>query len=103
MVHGLSQQELGEKVGVSFQQMQKYEKGVNRVSAGRLSDLAAALGVPITTFYDTPETPTGNHGAALRLISASDAFQLVQYFARLKNRSVRRSLVNVVKLLADKV
>jgi transcriptional regulator with XRE-family HTH domain len=91
------------KFGVSFQQMQKYEKGVNRVSAGRLSDLAAALGVPITTFYETPETPRGKQASALRLISSSDAFQLVQHFARVKNRPVRRSLVNVVKRLADKV
>ena len=48
---GLSQSQLGEKVGVTFQQMQKYEKGVNRVSAGRLARIATALGVPVTAFY----------------------------------------------------
>src|SRR5947207_15449826 len=49
---GLSQSDLGRLIGVTFQQLQKYEKGVNRVSAGRLVRIAAALDVPITAFYD---------------------------------------------------
>ena len=49
---GLSQSDLGARVGVTFQQLQKYEKGVNRVSAGRLARIAAALNVPIMAFYD---------------------------------------------------
>ncbi|QEE12686.1 helix-turn-helix domain-containing protein [Bartonella krasnovii] len=59
----LSQKELGRHLGVSFQQIQKYEKGLNRVSAGRLQEIANALEVPITFFYaniskeNTPEHP----------------------------------------------
>jgi transcriptional regulator with XRE-family HTH domain len=48
---GLSQSELGEKVGVKFQQIQKYEKGVNRVGASRLFQIAAALEVPLTSLF----------------------------------------------------
>ncbi|SSZ39375.1 Helix-turn-helix [Bartonella grahamii] len=48
---GLSQKELGSHLGVSFQQIQKYEKGLNRVSAGRLQEIANILEVPITFFY----------------------------------------------------
>ena len=49
---GLSQGDLGRVVGVTFQQLQKYEKGVNRISAGRLARIAVALGVPVTAFYE---------------------------------------------------
>jgi transcriptional regulator with XRE-family HTH domain len=49
---GLSQSELGEKLGVSFQQVQKYEKGVNRVGASRLQQITEALGVDMTFFYE---------------------------------------------------
>ena len=48
----ISQAELGDKLGVSFQQVQKYEKGVNRVGAARLQQIATALDVPVTFFYD---------------------------------------------------
>lgn len=56
---GLSQDALGDKLGVSFQQVQKYEKGVNRVSASRLSQIGAALGQTVQWFLDEPETAAG--------------------------------------------
>ena len=48
----LTQEQLGEKLGLTFQQVQKYEKGVNRISAGRLFEMAAVLAIPITYFYE---------------------------------------------------
>ena len=51
-MHGLSQTELGEKVGITFQQIQKYEKGSNRVSAGRLKQIAEILQVPVSFFFE---------------------------------------------------
>ncbi|MGA7117310.1 MAG: helix-turn-helix transcriptional regulator, partial [Hyphomicrobium sp.] len=53
MLLGMSQERLGEKLGLTFQQVQKYEKGVNRIGASRLFDLAQVLGVPIQYFYDS--------------------------------------------------
>ena len=55
MLIGMSQERLGEILGVTFQQVQKYEKGVNRIGAGRLQDIAEAHGVPITYSYDQGE------------------------------------------------
>ncbi|WP_290491076.1 helix-turn-helix domain-containing protein, partial [Hyphomonas sp. UBA4508] len=52
----LTQEKLGELLGLTFQQVQKYEKGVNRVSAGRLFEMSTAMGVPITYFFDGAET-----------------------------------------------
>ena len=52
MLLGISQEKLGERLGLTFQQVQKYEKGVNRIGASRLFDLAQVLGVPVQFFYD---------------------------------------------------
>ena len=58
MLLGMSQEKLGEHLGLTFQQVQKYEKGVNRIGASRLFDLARVLGVPVQFFYDEA---TGGH------------------------------------------
>src|SRR6201999_1109551 len=60
MLIGMSQEKLGESLGLTFQQVQKYEKGVNRIGAGRLFHVARILGVPITYFY---EDVAGDHSA----------------------------------------
>ncbi|RPI31359.1 MAG: XRE family transcriptional regulator, partial [Hyphomicrobiaceae bacterium] len=57
MLLGMSQEKLGEKLGLTFQQIQKYEKGINRIGASRLFDLAQVLGVSVQFFYE--EAPTG--------------------------------------------
>ena len=60
MLLGMSQEKLGEHLGLTFQQVQKYEKGVNRIGASRLFDLAKVLGVPVQFFYDeAPARPQG--------------------------------------------
>src|SRR3954470_4257115 len=58
MLLGMSQEKLGEKLGLTFQQVQKYEKGINRIGASRLFDLAQVLGVPVQFFYE--EAPSGD-------------------------------------------
>ncbi len=57
MLLGMSQEKLGERLGLTFQQVQKYEKGINRIGASRLFDLSQVLGVPVQFFYD--EAPGG--------------------------------------------
>ena len=62
MLLGMSQEKLGEKLGLTFQQIQKYEKGINRIGASRLFDLAQVLGVSVQFFYE--EAPAGGAAAS---------------------------------------
>ncbi len=100
---GLSQTELGEMLGVSFQQVQKYEKGSNRVSAARLRQIADELKVPITMFYD------GNGSAApaedsleagLEFLQTAGAVRLVRAYARIRDPMLRRALVELAEKIA---
>src|ERR1700726_1246675 len=63
----MSQTELGNRVGITFQQIQKYEKGVNRVGAGRLARIADVLSVPVAFFFSGDMTPTQSDGASTGL------------------------------------
>ena len=113
MLLGMSQEKLGEHLGLTFQQVQKYEKGVNRVGASRLFDLAKVLGVPVQFFYD--EAPSGAHGHAaphagfaeqpsesyvVEFLGSREGLELNKAFARIKDPKVRRSIVEMVKTLA---
>src|SRR4030088_2138078 len=80
---GLSQSSLADRLGVTFQQVQKYEKGVNRVGAGRLAKIADTLAVPISFFFDGvpgPKTAAGNVNEALGLIRTAGSLRLVRAF-----------------------
>src|ERR1051326_7464004 len=80
LVCRMSQTELANALGVTFQQVQKYEKGVNRVGAGRLAKIADTLGVPISFFFDGapgPRTAAGNVNEALGLIRPAGSLRLV--------------------------
>jgi transcriptional regulator with XRE-family HTH domain len=105
---GLSQEKLGEKLGITFQQIQKYEKGTNRVGASRLQAMAAALDVPISFFFpDTAPTAEGGglqeEGAAFLsdFMSSSEGLELSRAFVRIRNTKVRRKLVELVRTLGD--
>jgi len=82
LAKGLSQTELGESIGVTFQQVQKYEKGTNRIGAGRLSRIAQALEVPVAYFFPSEEEPTlpdaDPDTSPFALLSTSGAIQLVR-------------------------
>ncbi|MEA2876377.1 MAG: hypothetical protein QOF14_1573 [Hyphomicrobiales bacterium] len=97
---GLSQSELGERVGVTFQQLQKYEKGVNRVSAGRLVRVAAALNVPIMAFYDAAE----RHGSkqSFSYLQTRGAVRLVRAYGDIPARGSKAALVTLAEALARK-
>jgi transcriptional regulator with XRE-family HTH domain len=101
----LSQQELARGLGVSFQQIQKYEKGANRISAGRLLAICNLLQVPITFFYDSA-TPSRSGETRLKpsrlfdLLDDSDTLQLAVAFDRIPDRNVRRAMVQLMEKLA---
>lgn len=95
----ISQSDLGEKLGVSFQQVQKYEKGVNRVGAARLQQIAAALDVPVTFFYDS-DSKTREVESLLFLDSAF-SLRLLRAYSRIKSQAVQRQMVTLMEAIAD--
>ena len=100
---GTTQQQLAEKVGIKFQQIQKYETGMNRVSASRLWDIATALGVEISFFFDGLEGETPNENATGMpgdLLSDREALELLRsYYAIPENQ--RRRLFDLARVLSD--
>jgi transcriptional regulator with XRE-family HTH domain len=101
----MSQTELGERIGVTFQQVQKYERGTNRVGASRLTQIATALNVPITAFFEgIKHSPTTeNENLPLDLIADAQALKLAQAFAGISDADLRRTIVQFVKQIALKV
>jgi transcriptional regulator with XRE-family HTH domain len=103
----LSQTELADKIGVTFQQVQKYEKGVNRIGAGRLQRISEALEVPISFFFGGTTTPTArdaaNGGAesVFGFLQTSGSVRIVKAFHKIKSRKARQLLVEMAEELAD--
>lgn len=101
---GLSQTALARQLGVSFQQVQKYETGQNRISASRLHHAATALGSPVEAFFPPVETarvPPDDGWQALRLIAATaDGRALAAAFPRIEDRELRKAVARIVGALA---
>jgi len=109
MLIGMSQEKLGDLLGLTFQQVQKYEKGVNRIGAGRLYEISRILGVPIDFFYEgvaaVPE-PAGfaeSRGAppVMEFVSSGEGLQLSLAFMKIKDPKVRKRMLDLVKSLAE--
>jgi transcriptional regulator with XRE-family HTH domain len=104
MTRGLSQTELGEKIGVTFQQVQKYEKGVNRVGAGRLTRIAKVLGVSVGTLFGGSGAAEGAATEASRLdleyLVVPGALRLLRAFGQIRESVVRRTIVTFVERIA---
>jgi len=94
----LSQGALAAQIGVTFQQLQKYEKGANRVSAGRLARIAAALGVPVTAFYGA--AARGGRDHALPYLQSAGAVRLVRAYASVAQRAPKYALLALAEALA---
>ncbi|AHB48284.1 Cro/Cl family transcriptional regulator [Hyphomicrobium nitrativorans NL23] len=111
MLLGMSQEKLGEHLGLTFQQVQKYEKGVNRIGASRLFDLARVLGVPVQFFYDQAPADAVDAGPApgfaeqptesyvLEFLSTREGLELNKAFVKIADSKVRRSVVDLVRSL----
>jgi transcriptional regulator with XRE-family HTH domain len=102
----LSQTELADRIGVTFQQVQKYEKGVNRIGAGRLQRISEALEVPITFFFSgAPGAParetSGNAESIFGFMQTSGSVRIVKAFHKIKSRKARQLLVEMAEELAD--
>jgi len=99
---GMSQSQLASRLGVTFQQVQKYEVGVNRIGTGRLVKMASVLGVPIAALFDGVEG-ADRSSALLSLVADSRSFRLAHAFAAITEKSLRLSLVNLVEQVAGAV
>jgi transcriptional regulator with XRE-family HTH domain len=97
----MSQTALGRAIGVTFQQVQKYEKGVNRVGAGRLVRVAHALGVSVTRLLDGVSGGGRTEAASpVALIASARPLRLVQAYSAIEDDAVRRSLIGLMEALA---
>jgi transcriptional regulator with XRE-family HTH domain len=112
MMMGMSQEKLGEQMSLTFQQIQKYERGINRISASRLFELSRVLQVPIQFFFD--EIADNGNGCAsspgfaethaesgiVEFLGSRDGLELNRAFVRIRDAKVRRSIVELVRSLA---
>ncbi len=105
----LTQERLGELLELTFQQVQKYEKGVNRVSAGRLYEIAGVLAVPISYFFDGAEEFLGAEQAEFAEdedephapVMTPEMLELISAFQKIEDLSLRKSLLNTVRAAAS--
>lgn len=107
---GMSQEKLGEHLGITFQQIQKYEKGTNRVGASRLQAIASILEVPVSFFFaDAPGRETSeltglsegrSANYVVDFVNSGEGLQLNRAFARIADAKIRRRIVDLVKALA---
>jgi transcriptional regulator with XRE-family HTH domain len=109
MMLGMSQEKLGDALGITFQQVQKYEKGTNRISASRLQEASFILQVPVPFFFEGSPLlkldrysilqPAESDGVA-EFMSTRDGLALVKAFSRIRNAAIRRQVVGLVEDLA---
>lgn len=109
---GMSQDKLAESLGLTFQQIQKYEKGVNRIGASRVFEMSRILSVPIQFFFDDYDADTGrsygfaeagpDDGAAMmELLNSPEGVQLCKHFASIADPKIRKRVLELVKSLSD--
>jgi transcriptional regulator with XRE-family HTH domain len=101
---GVSQRAIADGLGLTFQQVQKYEKGANRVSAARLQKIAGMLGTPITFFYGEPGTRTKKHdhdSGGLALIQSQGAMRLLRAYAEISSGATKHALVLLAEALRN--
>ncbi len=108
MLIGMSQEKLGEQLGLTFQQVQKYEKGTNRIGASRLFQIAQILSVPVQFFYEDMGQPTarpagfseGGGENVMDFVSSAEGLALNRSYARITDAAVRRRILELVRAVA---
>jgi transcriptional regulator with XRE-family HTH domain len=112
MMLSMSQEKLGDALGLTFQQVQKYEKGTNRIGASRLQQISHILQVPVSFFFEGAPTTPGATGLTAGMseapspayvadfLATSDGLSLTKSFMRIKNSKLRRRIVDLVEQIA---
>jgi transcriptional regulator with XRE-family HTH domain len=106
MMLGMSQTTLAEGLGLTFQQVQKYEKGTNRIGASRLQQIAHVLQVPVSFFFEglpLPSDASSEEGTFIDdFLATSDGLSLTKYFMRIKDPKLRHCIVDLVEQIATR-
>ena len=106
MMLEMSQERLGNAIGLTFQQVQKYEKGTNRIGASRLQQIAQVLQVPVSFFFEGAPNPPGktvgsgdapSPAYVTDFLASSEGLALTRAFTRIKNAKLRRRIVDLVE------
>ena len=110
MLLGMSQERLGESIGITFQQVQKYEKGVNRIGASRLLQISEILDVPVQFFFEEAPHVDGRRAPGmaeadaeafiLEFLNSREGLELNRAFVKISDPKVRKSVVNLVRALS---
>jgi transcriptional regulator with XRE-family HTH domain len=98
---GLNQEEFASRLGVTFQQIQKYERGVNRVSASRLFKASQILSKPVDWFFADQASRPKVSGEVWEALATKEGLQLMTSFAKIANINLRRRIVSLAKALAE--
>ena len=111
MLVGMSQEKLGDSLGLTFQQVQKYEKGANRIGASRLFQISRVLGVSVSFFYEglsgdgedgeVDQAEVDQSVFELDMLSSSEGIQLNSAFFSIRDPKVRKKILELVKALGD--
>ena len=110
MMLSMSQEKLGDALGLTFQQVQKYEKGANRIGASRLQHIAGILQVPVSFFFEGSACPGWRRAGGMNeapspayvsdFLATSDGLALTKAFVRIKDAKLRRRIVDLVEQIA---
>ncbi|MBN9074468.1 MAG: helix-turn-helix transcriptional regulator [Rhizobiales bacterium] len=108
---GMSQEKLGESLGVTFQQVQKYEKGTNRVGASRLQDIASVLNTPVSYFFENAPSresrsmpvraEESENVSAIEFSTTAEGLSLNRAFVKIASGKTRRRIIDLVRTLAE--
>ena len=110
MMLKMSQEKLGDELGLTFQQVQKYEKGTNRIGASRLHKISHILQVPVAFFFEEAPNVSGQPKSTSSapsldyvsdFITSSDGLRLIKAFVQIENPMLRRKIVRVIEAITD--
>jgi transcriptional regulator with XRE-family HTH domain len=98
----ISQTDLADQIGVTFQQVQKYEKGTNRIGASRLSRIATVLGISVGELFESPGEKAGDSALLFRLLAEPGALRVLKAYTRTSDPRIRHAIAELVEGIADK-
>jgi transcriptional regulator with XRE-family HTH domain len=98
---GMSQTNLADQLGLTFQQVQKYEKGTNRIGAGRLHKISEILGVPVSTMFASSDGPHAPSTKLLEFIDTAASMRIMRAFSKMRDPKVQQALTRLAEAIAQ--
>ena len=101
LAKGLTQSQLGDELGVTFQQIQKYENGTNRVGSGRLYEIARLLEVPVTAFFEGEKPSRTDRASPFAMLDEPMTLQMLKEFSKIRDKGARHSMLALVEQMVS--